>query len=177
LVKGTENQYPAAEEDIAMAMNYFYANLETYQVSATNYLIGFSAGAHLAALHTLKHNNQQHTKGCIAFSGAYDFTAALENESAEARFFVEQFMGGTYLQKPQAYRAASPIFHIQQNSSKFFIIHGENDPLISVNQAKSFAMALNQKSVLIKTLYHQDAHGISLESLITLLPQIKEFLK
>lgn len=177
LVNGTQNQYPTAEIDVQMAMDYIYSNLESYQLSTNTYMAGFSAGAHLAALHTLKHNDRNYIKGCIAMSGAYDFTADLSKESEEARKIVEQFLGGTKEQKSKEYEEASPINYVSQNSPKFYIVHGTNDQLISIEQATSFEAKLKQNNISVLTFYHQDNHGIGEGSLPKLLGDIKLFLE
>ncbi|MHC8949933.1 alpha/beta hydrolase [Sphingobacterium hungaricum] len=176
LVKGNQNQYPAAEIDVQMAMDFIYSNLDAYQVSTETYMAGFSAGAHLAALHTLKHNDRGYIKGCIAMSGVYDFTADLENESDDARRFVEQFLGGTKEEKAKEYQDASPIHYVSANSPKFYIVHGTNDELVSIGQATAFEARLKQQNVSVLTFYHQDNHGIGEGSLSKLLADLKSFL-
>src|SRR5690606_7849191 len=66
------NQFPAAEQDIKMALDFIFTNANSYQVNANaTYILGGSAGAHLAALYTVK-NPSARLKGTIGISGAYD---------------------------------------------------------------------------------------------------------
>ena len=65
LASSEVNQYPAAEQDVKVAMDFIFKNANTYQVNSNaTYILGGSAGAHLAALYTVK-NPSPRIKGTI----------------------------------------------------------------------------------------------------------------
>ncbi len=41
---------------------------------------------------------------------------------------------------------ASPLANITEHTPDFFVIHGRNDTVVSVNQARAFVAALREKS-------------------------------
>ena len=112
LVSGNENQYPTAENDVKQAIDFLYRQLEPYQLSPDTYLAGGSAGAHLAALHSLKYNDDGRIKGCIAIAGVYNMVSLYEYGNAEAKLFVSAFMGGTPTDQANRYEQASPIMEL-----------------------------------------------------------------
>src|SRR5690606_14730411 len=99
LVDGADNRYPAAEQDIKSALDFIYAHLKDYQISSDTYMVGGSAGAHLAALHTLKNNIGNRIKGCIGISGAYNMVSLYNDGSDEVKLYVSAFLGGTPTEK------------------------------------------------------------------------------
>ena len=44
------------------------------------------------------------------------------------------------------FQAASPLFHISPDAPPFFIIHGRNDSLVPVSEARAFALRLREVS-------------------------------
>jgi acetyl esterase/lipase len=46
----------------------------------------------------------------------------------------------------EPFRLASPITHISEDAPPFFVLHGVNDSLIPVEQARSFAARLREVS-------------------------------
>jgi acetyl esterase/lipase len=46
----------------------------------------------------------------------------------------------------EAFRTASPITHVSANAPPFFVLHGRNDSLIPVEQARDFTARLREVS-------------------------------
>jgi acetyl esterase/lipase len=120
-------------------------------------ITGGSAGGHLCALAALTPNDPQFQPGfedadtrvraAVPFYGVYDFT---RNDTAIHPLMAP--MLGKYvfkLSRPQtaeAFRAASPITHVSADAPPFFVLHGRNDSLIPVEQARSFTARLRDVS-------------------------------
>ncbi|MEC3879634.1 prolyl oligopeptidase family serine peptidase [Parapedobacter sp. 10938] len=177
LVAGEDNRYPAAENDVKQAMNYLYRQLESYQLSSNTYLAGGSAGAHLAALHTLKNNENDHIKGCIAIAGVYDMVSLYEQGGPEARQIVAGFMGGTPADQADRYAQASPVNFITPSSAKFLLMHGMEDALVPVSQAYEFRDALAAHGVDYTEFTYSGGHGIPPEHLVEAFEHIAAFLR
>lgn len=177
LVEGAKNQYPAAENDIKSAMDHIYDNLNSYQISSHTYLLGASAGAHLAALYVLK-NNHTRLKGCIALAGPYNLVSLYKASDALAKTHIADFLGGTPNQVPDQYEKASPVNFITPNSPKFLIVHGTQDELVPISQAIEFKNALESKNVPTTYLTYPGGHEeVPPESLLVAFLYFKAFLK
>ena len=177
LTTGEENRYPAAEHDVKQAMDYLYRQLATYQLSSETYMAGGSAGAHLAALHTLKYNDDGRIKGCIAVSGVYDMPLLYEDGSAEAKLVVVTFMGGMPTNEVSRYKQASPIKLVTPSTPKFLLLHGTEDELVPVAQAYEFRDVLADSGVEHTVFTYSGGHGIPPEHLVEAFDYISTFLQ
>lgn len=176
LVSASGNTYPAAVLDIKAAMQHIWEHAEKYGVSSATYLVGASAGAHLAALQALKYNTNGYIRGCVAIAGPYNLTTAYMNSGNETRQILEMFMGGNPSDKRDEYLAASPIHFITVNSPKFLLLHGKSDHLVPASQASEFKAALEAKNVPVRYFTYSGGHGIPPEHLTEALQRIKDFL-
>jgi acetyl esterase/lipase len=118
---------------------------------------GGSAGGHLTALVALTAGRRDLQPGCedldlgvqaaVPFYGTYDFTNRDGIYSkGRMRFFAKTIMKATLAQDPELYRLASPIDHITENAPPFMVIHGANDTLIPVEEARRFSALLRERS-------------------------------
>lgn len=177
LVNGEENRYPAAENDVKQAMDYLARQLASYQLSADTYLAGGSAGAHLAALHTLKHNDDGRIKGCIAVAGVYNLVSLYARGSEDAKLFVAAFMGGTPVDQADRYKEASPINFVTPSSAKFLLLHGREDDLVPVSQVEELQRTLSANGVENTVFTYPGGHGIPPEHLGAAVDHIAAFLR
>lgn len=171
------NQYPAAEEDVKRAMDHIYSQLESYQLSGDTYMSGGSAGAHLAALYTLKHNNGNRVKGCIVVSGAYNLVSLFQTGNNEVKEILEAFLGGTPQQQPLVYEQASPVNFASGDAPGFLILHGKEDRLTPIGQANELMKALDTNGVVHTSFTYSGGHGIPSEHLEEAVEYIKDFLQ
>src|SRR3546814_10080053 len=79
--------------------------------------------------------------------GVYDFAGATGLKSAIA--MRDRFLGPRVLKKkwreaPDDFEAASPLLRIKPGAPDFFVMHGTNDTLVDVNQARLFVEKLRQ---------------------------------
>jgi acetyl esterase/lipase len=52
----------------------------------------------------------------------------------------------SHAETAEAFRMASPITHVSEDAPPFFVLHGTNDSLIPVAQARSFTARLREVS-------------------------------
>jgi acetyl esterase/lipase len=120
-------------------------------------ITGGSAGGHLCALAALTPNDPQFQPGfedadtrvraAVPFYGVYDFT-----RTDTSIHPLMPPMLGKYVFKlsrtktSEAFRAASPITYVSADAPPFFVLHGRNDSLIPVEQARSFTARLRDVS-------------------------------
>jgi acetyl esterase/lipase len=117
-------------------------------------MTGGSAGGHLSALAGLTANDPAFQPGfedrdtsvaaCVPFYGVYDFVDEDGLHLPLVHRVLERlvFKG----RDPELYRAASPIHRIHPDAPPFFVIHGERDSLIDVEEARRFAARLREVS-------------------------------
>lgn len=137
---------PACYQDVQCAIRWLHAHKDKYPIDPERiFLIGMSAGGHLASLAATlgdgpfprtggweKQSNE--IRGVISLSGAYD----LEKLS----------WGGLW--KPasgdslEARRLASPIQHVSAKTRPLLILHSDNDGSVPVQQAREMAAALER---------------------------------
>jgi acetyl esterase/lipase len=120
-------------------------------------ITGGSAGGHLSALAALTPNDPQFQPGfedadtrvqaAVPFYGIYDFTRFDKT--------LHPMMPGLLIksiikQKPdthlQTFEAASPVNHVNPDAPPFFVLHGRNDSLAYVEQARTFVEQLRKTS-------------------------------
>lgn len=172
-----QNQYPAAEQDVKAAMDYIFKNSNSYQVNSNaTYILGGSAGAHLAALYTVK-NPSPRIRGTIGISGAYELKSLYTDGNSEAKEVLEAFLGGTPQNKEQNYFNASPFNFINTTSTKYLLLHGQDDRLVPISQAQKFEAALKSKNIDVQKFYYSGGHGIPPEHVLLGLERIRDFLK
>jgi acetyl esterase/lipase len=120
-------------------------------------LTGGSAGGHLCALAALSINDPLFQPGfedadttvqaAVPFYGVYDFT----NRDNTGRpdlpdFLAKKVMKSQLLDDRDRWDAASPVTRVRADAPPFFAIHGSNDTLVPVKQARAFAAALRKES-------------------------------
>ncbi len=119
---------------------------------------GGSAGGHLAALMALTANDPEYqpgfetvdtgTQACVAFYGVYDF---MDREGFYPHDALQQLLERRVMKvrradAPDAFRKASPVDRIHPGAPPFFIIHGDLDTLVPVDDARRFAALLRETS-------------------------------
>lgn len=115
---------------------------------------GGSAGGHLAALLALTANDPMYQPGfesvdtsveaCIPFYGVYDFSDrfGIWPHQGLHRLLERRVMKTTRSKDGAAFERASPIARIHDKRPPFFVIHGDKDSLVPVEEARRFVAAL-----------------------------------
>jgi len=119
---------------------------------------GGSAGGHLAALLALTPNDPEYQPGfetvdtrvraCVPFYGVMDFTdrnGVYPNDGLRV-LLEKQVMKGSQQEIPEAWDRASPIARVGSHAPPFFVVHGDSDSLVPVEDARHFVSALREKT-------------------------------
>ena len=140
--------FPAARDDVAAAIAAFKAHaleigLDTNRLA----LVGRSAGAQLALLaaYTL---HDPAVKGVVSFYGPTDLAYGYEHP-ADPKVFdstsaLVAYLGGRLLDRPVAYRMASPIEYVGRATPPTLLIHGTPDELVEVEQSRRLDRRLRE---------------------------------
>jgi acetyl esterase/lipase len=118
---------------------------------------GGSAGGHLASLVALTPGAPEYQPGfeaadtsvaaCVPFYGVYDFTNrdGLRGRGL-GRLLEKKVMKESLARSRTAYERASPINRINGGAPPFFVVHGSNDSLVPVREARGFVELLRRSS-------------------------------
>ncbi len=120
---------------------------------------GGSAGGHLAALMALTQNDPTYQPGfedadtslaaAVPFYGVYDFTpdGTFGEDPRVYSLFLERWVMKAFVaEEPELFAAASPLHHVHAEAPPFFVIHGDNDTVAPVEDARAFVARLRDVS-------------------------------
>jgi len=178
LFDGTNNKYPAQEDDVQSAINYILSKTDEYSISHKMVLMGASAGAHLALLQAYKHLLPLRARAVVSFYGPTDLVEFYNNPPSPAlQPSLNALFGFSPEQNLSAYQQASPTFFVNGQSAATLILHGNLDQLVPVSQSillknKLQAAGVNNQLVV----YPYEAHGWTGASLEDSYNQVQAFL-
>lgn len=122
-------------------------------------VVGNSAGAHLAALTALAHDDPGFVPddlrgvplavdACVGLYGVYDFTNSADHWAGQGMLpFLERVvMKQRIADAPEAFANASPIARVRRDAPPFLVIHGDRDTLAPVGESRRFVAALRATS-------------------------------
>jgi acetyl esterase/lipase len=144
--------------DVKRALAWVKENIASYGGDPEFVAItGGSAGGHLAALAALTPNEPEFQPGftdadtsvaaAVPLYGRYDWADTDGPGRPEFIAFLQKFV----VKKPfdecrQIYVDASPIERLSHNAPPFFVVHGEDDSIIPVGEAREFVAAMREVS-------------------------------
>ena len=146
-------KFPAQIYDLKAAVRYLRANaselgLDPNRIGAT----GSSAGAHLAQLLGVTNGSAEHegdvgdydnvssdVNVIVSYYGASDFMTILD-QSTQYGYGVrapalEALLGGLPEAEPELAHQASPIFYVDSSDPPLYLLHGDQDPQMPINQS------------------------------------------
>jgi acetyl esterase/lipase len=152
--------WPAHIVDVKRAIAWVKDNIADYGGDPDYLAItGGSAGGHLTALAALTPGDPTFQPGfedadtsvraAVPFYGVYDFAGSTGLANAigmRDAFLGPRVMQTTWAASPDVYEAASPILRVTPDAPDFFVIHGELDSLVAVEQARLFVAELRRTS-------------------------------
>lgn len=155
-----KHRFPTQIIDVKRAIAWTRENIAEYG-GDPSYLVvtGGSAGGHLSALAALTPDRTQWQPGfeesdtsvaaCVPFYGVYDLAGITRDPHVLA--MRDSFLAPWVFKKSpktdlDAFVEASPLAHVGPHAPDFFVLHGVNDSLVTVRQARAFVDALREKS-------------------------------
>jgi len=119
-------------------------------------LTGGSAGGHLVALAALTANDPRYqpgfehvdtsVSGCVPYYGVYDLSGETQTKASRIRrrHLLDKIVMKT--KDEQTYLDASPLQQVNADAPPFLVIHGRNDTLVPVQEARLFTERLRALS-------------------------------
>ena len=143
-------KWPAQRDDMRAVLAWMQANAEKYgldlaRVGAT----GFSAGGHLAlVLGTLAESStgeRRPIQAVVNYFGPTDLTSDFFPDTEGE--MLNNLLGVTRTQNIETYRDVSPMHHLDSGDAPVLTLHGSEDEVVSVEQARVFHKALDAARV------------------------------
>jgi acetyl esterase/lipase len=120
---------------------------------------GGSAGGHLTALVGLTANDKSLQPGfeeadtsvaaAVPYYGVYDFVNdfKIKGNEERAKYFLERtVMKSKRAEDPDTWRKATPQALVRADAPPFFVLHGQHDSLVPVEEARQFVAKLRAAS-------------------------------
>jgi acetyl esterase/lipase len=158
-------KWPAQIEDCKLGIRWLRANAAKYHVDPDRIgIMGHSAGGHLVAcLGTMDDPALEGTGGypgvsskvqaVIDCDGPIIFVPDLPDKPAYPHAdAIVALTGYTYAQKPDLWKAISPVFFVKAGDPPFLLVHGDKDPAVPYNQAIEFQAALTGVGVPVQLI-------------------------
>ncbi|MCW2799980.1 MAG: alpha/beta hydrolase [Aeromicrobium sp.] len=153
-------KFPTQIVDVKRAIAWVHENIKEYGGDSSYVVItGGSAGGHLSALAALTPGLAAYQPGfeesdtsvsaCVPFYGVYDLAGISKEQAAvdmRDRFLGPRVFGKDPKTDLDDFVQASPLAHVAEHTPDFFVLHGTNDTVVSVKQARAFVEALKEKS-------------------------------
>ncbi len=151
-------RWPAQIEDVKCAVRYLRANANKYSIDKQCFgAIGFSAGAHLSMLlgsmdekDGLEGNGgspaeSSKVQAVVPYFGPTDLAA--KDFPANVNGMIYDLLGGLPNEKPENFKAASPVNYIDKTDAPVLMFMGTKDRLVPYNQAYLLADSLTKAGV------------------------------
>jgi acetyl esterase/lipase len=182
-------RFPAQVEDCKAAVRWLRANAEKYRVRSDRIgVVGFSAGGHLASMlgvtrkedgfEGLGGNPEQSSRvqAVVSFFGPTDFSARNWPKDLEKEV-IAPFLGGSFADKSDSYKRASPINYATADAPPFLFFHGTDDKLVPIDQSRRFAETLEKIGVPTQMVALEgEGHGFTDANNQKAMQQMLDFL-
>lgn len=160
-------KFPAQIRDVNAALRFLADRPTKYGIDTDRIVImGGSAGGHLAMLAgfareeadfrpeadselELESAGADSEQGPFRIAAVFNFYGPSDLTTPFARSLpvLAEFIGKSYEEDSQAYRAASPFFRVTKNAPPTLIVHGTLDDIVPVDQSDKLAEALHRSRV------------------------------
>ena len=157
-----EAKFPAQVHDIKAAIRFLRARSNELGLDPERFVIaGGSAGGHLAALVGVSSgiapleettgeqvDMKSDVRAIVSFYGASDLQTILQ-QSTEYGLSVrvpalQLFLGGQPTELPEVAKLASPVTHVDPTDPPLWLIHGDADPQMPIEQSRQLAELYRQ---------------------------------
>jgi acetyl esterase/lipase len=183
-------KFPAQIEDCKAAVRWLRANADKYRVRSDAIgAVGFSAGAHLASLlgtadksHGLEGegghaDESSRVQAVVSFFGPSDFTIKTWKKGVED-FYLVPFFGGSFEEKTELYKKASPLIYVSKDDPPFLFFHGTKDTLVGIENSEKMVNKLKEVGVYARLVPVKDeGHGWGGDKMTQTLEEAAKFFE
>lgn len=178
LNSGSNNRFPAQENDVKAALEFINTKRNEYFISDKWAILGASAGGHLALLQAYKYASPVKLKAVISFFGPTDLVDAYYNPvNPLVPLLLQNITGTTPQINSIVYEQSSPITFVNAQSCATLLLHGAKDPLVPLSQSQLLQVKLQAFAVPNQlVVYPNGGHGWDGADLIDSFSKIENFL-
>lgn len=170
--------FPAQSHDIKGAIRFLRAHADDYGYDASRIgILGSSAGAHLAALVGVTNGNAElegtvggnldqssNIQAIVAYYPATNLLSILDQSTPFGLNLrvpaLEALLGGPLDEESEFARLASPVFHVDAGDPPLFLLHGDQDPQMPINQSHELHGAYKKHGLAAEfEVVHGSPHG------------------
>jgi acetyl esterase/lipase len=152
------HKWPAMDEDARESIKWLYSNSKRFSIDPDRTcLVGASAGAQIA-LHIGLQDHAPNLKGIVNLFAPTDF--AHDFDPALTQLLAPAILGEVEGGYAPLFKSMSPVSHVSKNDPPVFTIHGVEDELVPVEQARRLDRALktvgvSHEMILIEGMGHE----------------------
>lgn len=176
--QSTDARFPAQVHDIKAAIRFLRAKAKIYGYRPDKIAIaGSSSGGHLAALVGVTNGHRElegsvggylsessSVQGIVVYYGASNLVTILEQSTPFGlkvrRPALERLLGAPPDQTSELAQLASPVSHVDRNDPPLFLLHGDQDPQMPINQAHELQGAYERRGLQVRfDVVHGATHG------------------
>ncbi len=154
-----EVKFPTFVEDAAKALRWTHDNIATFGGDTKQiYLMGHSAGAHIAALlaYDKKYlraenlNANKSIQGFIGLAGPYDFLPF--TDEAFKKIFAPE----------NEYALSQPVNFIEGDEPRSLLMYGKKDKTVWPRNIENLSQKIKAKNGQVQTIYYDDLNHVSI---------------
>jgi acetyl esterase/lipase len=173
-------RFPTFMRDAASAVAWAHAHAREWGGDPDRlFVVGHSAGAHIAVLLALDPEylqqvggSTQWLRGVVGLAGPYDFLP-----------FTDAYLNDLF-GPPERFALSQPINFVRPDAPPILLMHGLEDRRVSPNNTRSLSSALQERGANISTRYFEHADHAALvaafsipeRSRLPVLPGILDFI-
>ncbi|MBC2607078.1 alpha/beta hydrolase [Pelagicoccus albus] len=168
--------FPAQIQDVKAAVRWLRSSSSEYGFDPNKFGVwGDSAGGHLSALLGTSHGYQPFEVGenleissavqaVCDYYGPTEFVSFVQTpgykEHADEESAETALLGARVLDRPDLAATASPLAYLSPDDPPFLIVHGDQDPVVPLNQSEQLRDKLKEAGVPVKYFVLEGAaHG------------------
>lgn len=170
--------FPAQVHDLKAAVRFLRANAPRYGYDGSRIgIAGASSGAHLAALVAVTNGSAEHegelgdfldtssnVQALVSYFGASNLTSILDQSTPFGLQVrnpaLELLFGGPVEANEPLARLASPVFFVDADDPPMYLLHGDQDPQMPINQSHELYGAARAAGVqAVFEVVHGASHG------------------
>ena len=160
-----EAPFPAQVHDIKAAIRFLRSTAVQYRLNPNHFIVaGSSAGGHLAALVGVSSgvtelegkigdfdSTESGVQAIVSFYGASNLQSILSQSTPHGLSVpvpaLQLLLGGQPDEKPELALLASPVAHVDQSDPPLWLIHGDADPQMPIEQSHELSERYKKQSL------------------------------
>jgi acetyl esterase/lipase len=147
-----KHKYPTQVNDLKAAIAYLELNAQRLGIDINRLvLLGRSAGGQIAMQVAYDPTMVKRIKGVVGYytpaDMVYGYSVPCNPLILDSRKLMENYLGGSYTQYPEAYLNSSPIEFLNAQSPATLLLHGHPDELVAYEHSVRMEAKLNKLGI------------------------------